>query len=44
MFRVSVTSDRNETFAAWREKDHDDLVLALALAVFDSQLSVPRIR
>lgn len=33
-FRVKVTSDRNETFSAWREKDHDDLVLALALAVW----------
>lgn len=33
-FRVKVTADRNETFAAWREKDHDDLVLALALAVW----------
>ena len=33
-FRAKVTPDRNETFAAWREKDHDDLVLALALAVW----------
>lgn len=33
-FRVKVTADRNETFAAYREKDHDDLVLALALAVW----------
>lgn len=33
-FRVKVTEDRNETFAAWRERDHDDLVLALALAVW----------
>jgi len=33
-FRVKVTADRNETFAAWRERDHDDLVLALALAVW----------
>jgi hypothetical protein len=33
-FRVKVTPDRNEQFAAWREKDHDDLVLALALAVW----------
>jgi hypothetical protein len=34
MFRVKVTADRNETFASWRERDHDDLVLALALAVW----------
>lgn len=33
-FRVKVTGDRNETFAAWRESDHDDLVLALALALW----------
>ncbi len=34
MFRVKVTADRNETFSAWRESDHDDMVLALALAVW----------
>jgi hypothetical protein len=34
MFRVRVSEDRNETFASWRERDHDDLVLALALALF----------
>ena len=28
-----MTADRNETFEAWREKDHDDLVLALALHI-----------
>ncbi|MFO0821644.1 MAG: hypothetical protein U0792_00630 [Gemmataceae bacterium] len=38
-FRVKVTADRNETFAAWREKDHDDLVLALALAVWFGERS-----
>jgi len=32
-FRVKVTSDRNETFESWRERDHDDVVLALALAL-----------
>jgi hypothetical protein len=34
MFRVKVTADRNETFGAWRERDHDDLVLAAAFAVW----------
>jgi hypothetical protein len=29
-----VTPDRNETFASWRERDNDDLLLALALAVW----------
>lgn len=33
-FRVKVTSERNETYGSWRERDHDDLVLALALAVW----------
>ena len=32
MFRVKVTVAGNETFEAWRERDHDDLVLAVALA------------
>lgn len=30
-FRMKVTSDRNEQYAAWREQDHDDLCLALSL-------------
>jgi hypothetical protein len=34
MFRVKVTSDRNETFASWRARDHADLVLGLGLAVW----------
>jgi hypothetical protein len=29
-----VSPDRNETFAAWREKDHDDILLALSLALW----------
>jgi hypothetical protein len=32
--RLKVTAARDETFEAWRERDHDDLVLALALAVY----------
>jgi hypothetical protein len=31
-FRVKVTAAGNETFEAWRERDHDDMVLAVALA------------
>jgi hypothetical protein len=31
-FKVKVTTAGNETFEAWRERDHDDLVLAVALA------------
>jgi hypothetical protein len=32
-FRVKVTLAGNETFEAWRERDHDDLVLAGAAAL-----------
>lgn len=31
-FKVKITTAGNETFEAWRERDHDDLVLAVALA------------
>jgi hypothetical protein len=31
-FRVKITAAANETFGAWREGQHDDLVLAVALA------------
>jgi hypothetical protein len=33
-FRVKVTVSANETFEAWRERDHDDLVLAVCLAAW----------
>jgi len=33
-FRVKVTLAANETFGSWRERDHDDLVLAVALAAW----------
>jgi len=33
-FRVKVTAAGNETFEAWRERDHDDLVLAVAMAAW----------
>ncbi len=31
-FRVKVTVHANEVFESWRERDHDDLVLSVALA------------
>lgn len=31
-FRLKMTAAGNETFGAWRDSDHDDLVLAVALA------------
>jgi hypothetical protein len=33
-FRLKQTASGNETFEAWREGDHDDLVLALAIALW----------
>jgi hypothetical protein len=33
-FQVKITATAQETFAAWRERDHDDLVLAVALATW----------
>jgi hypothetical protein len=33
-FRAKITVAGNETFGAWRERDHDDLVLAVALALW----------
>ncbi|WP_145241183.1 hypothetical protein [Urbifossiella limnaea] len=41
-FRVKVTADRNESFESWRERDHVDLVLALALAVWTGERLGPR--
>ena len=36
-FRVKVTSGQNESFESWREADHDDLVLAAALAIWTGE-------
>ncbi|MEJ7863244.1 MAG: hypothetical protein WKF90_16565 [Pyrinomonadaceae bacterium] len=32
-FRVKITDAANDTYGAWREGTHDDLVLAAALAL-----------
>lgn len=37
MFRVKITTSANETFEGWRSRDHDDLVLALALAAWSAE-------
>jgi hypothetical protein len=36
-FRVKITAAMNETFESWRERDHDDLVLAVALAAWAAE-------
>jgi hypothetical protein len=33
-FEVRTTQSSNETFGAWREGTHDDLVLAVAMAAW----------
>lgn len=40
-FRHEVTRSANEVYGAWREGDHDDLVLAVALAVWAAQRTPP---
>ena len=40
-FRYEVTRAGRDTYAAWREGDHDDLVLAVALAVWATQKAQP---
>ncbi len=36
-FRIKITAAANETFGAWREGQHDDLVFAVALACWVGQ-------
>jgi hypothetical protein len=33
-FKVKITLNANETFEAWRTRDHDDMVLSVALAAW----------
>jgi hypothetical protein len=40
-FRAKTTPARNESFEAWRESDHDDLVLAVALAAWAGEKALP---
>jgi hypothetical protein len=41
-FRVKITAAAHETFGAWREGQHDDLVLAAALACWWAERGVVR--
>jgi hypothetical protein len=40
-FKVKITSAGNEIFENWRERDHDDLVLALAVALWYAEKHPP---
>lgn len=42
-FRVKITSAANETFEAWRERDHDDVLMALAVAVWYAEKHTPKV-
>jgi hypothetical protein len=41
-FRVKITLHATEVFEAWRDSDHDDLVLALAMAAWIAEQDPPR--
>ena len=41
-FRVKISDAGHDSYAAWRETDHDDLVLAVALAVWTAEHGRPR--
>lgn len=42
-FKIKVSAETgNESFEAWRERDHDDCVLAVALALWYAEMSAPR--
>ena len=43
-FRVKISTTQNESFESWREADHDDLVLAAALAVWTGERLRERFR
>ena len=40
-FKTKITVAGNETFGSWRERDHDDLVLAVVLALWPAE-NAPR--
>jgi hypothetical protein len=40
-FKVKITVAANETFEAWREREHDDLVLATCLAAWHGERCFP---
>jgi hypothetical protein len=43
-FRVKISAAANETFEAWREHSHDDLVLAVAMACYMPIASAGQVR
>jgi hypothetical protein len=43
-FSTKITLAGNETFESWRERDHDDLVLALAMAAWGAEVTLPSLQ
>ncbi len=39
-FKVKITANANEQLEAWRERDHDDLVLSVAMALWVAERGV----
>jgi hypothetical protein len=37
VFKVKITESLHETYESWRSRDHDDLVLAVALACWGAE-------
>jgi hypothetical protein len=43
-FKVKVTAAGNETFESWRERDHDDYVLSVAVACWYGERAMRTVR
>ena len=41
-FRIKITTAGNDTYSAWREADHDDLVLSVAQGIWLANYFKPR--
>lgn len=39
-FRYKISAKGHDTYESWREKEHDDLVLALAIAIWTGQMII----
>lgn len=40
-FKVTISTSGHDSYEAWREGDHDDLVLATAMALWLAERKVP---
>jgi hypothetical protein len=41
-FRVKITKAGNDTYEAWRETDHDDMVISIAMAAWYARREAPQ--